>query len=346
MGKFIQKGFADFSKGTMSFGGQNLYVSKKGVLQRIFNFDTTGNGCFDIMITNSHDYNEKPKLMLLKNPASENPVLQEVLTDGCHGAAVADLNGDGYDDLIIVSRNNGHISDLPAFVYYGGPDGITENHKIDLSAPGCCGVTCGDFNGDGRCDIAFIIEGGKLRIYTQEEIGFFRNGFVDLPIDLIQITAADLDGDGYADLYCRVKNGPWIILWGGPEGFDLERKTVVGPATDDTMYNTLPFGGGNLGYYEEARPKVLKIKGENRLLYCGGTFASFYRVDAKTRTASVDFILPVPGIISAGVGNISGKGTSDLVVLCKPTGGPLSSRPCRRYRCKREHDRKCCSAGG
>ena len=64
MKKYVHKGFADFSKGLFGNGGQNLYVSKKGVLQRIFNFDTTGNGCFDIMITNSHDYNEKVKLFV------------------------------------------------------------------------------------------------------------------------------------------------------------------------------------------------------------------------------------------------------------------------------------------
>ena len=106
MGKFIQKGFEDFSKGTLGSAGQNLYVSKKGVLQRIFNFDTNGNGYFDIMITNSHDFNETPRLSLLRNPASENPEYQGILTNGCHGAAEADLNGDGYDDLVIVSRIN------------------------------------------------------------------------------------------------------------------------------------------------------------------------------------------------------------------------------------------------
>lgn len=322
MKKYVHKGFADFSKGIFGNGGQNLYVSKKGVLQRIFNFDTTGNGCFDIMITNSHDYNEKVKLTCIKDPASEEPILQQILTDGCHGAAVADLNDDGYDDLVIVSKNNGHISDLPAFVYYGGPEGFTENYKINLAAPGCYGVACGDFNGDGLCDIAFLIKGGKLRIYTQQAEGFFRNSFIDLPIELIQITADDLDGDGYGDLYCRVKAGPWIILWGGPDGFDLERKTVVGPATDDTIFNSLPFGGGNLRYEEEARPKVLTIRVEKRLLYCGNTSVTFFKVDPKSRNVTEDFSLPIPGVISGTVGNISGMGTSDLVLICRPADGP------------------------
>jgi len=322
MKKYTHKGFEDFSKGILGNSGQNLYVSKKGVLQRIFNFDTTGNGYFDIMITNSHDYNEKVRLTCLKDPASDAPIAQQLLTEGCHCAAVADLNGDGYDDLVIASQSNGHISNLPAFVYYGGPEGFTENRKINLAVPGCCGVTCGDFNGDGLCDIAFLIKGGKLRIYTQQAEGFYRNSFRDLDIALIQVTAADLDGDGYADLYCRVKDGPWIILWGGPDGIDPDRMTEVGPATDDKMFNNLPFGGGNLKYTEEARPKVLTLRGQKRLLYCGSDFVTIFRVDPASRSVSEDFSLPIPGVVSGTAGNISGRGSSDLALICRPAGGP------------------------
>ncbi|NLZ56167.1 MAG: hypothetical protein GX900_05845, partial [Clostridiaceae bacterium] len=126
---YTHKGFADFSRGTMGSGGQNLYVSQKGVLQRIFNFDTTNNGYFDIMITNSHDYSEKPPLSLISDPTGPNPIERKVLTDGYPAVVVADINNDGYDDLIVGSRYDGHHWDLAAFVYYGGPEGITENHK-------------------------------------------------------------------------------------------------------------------------------------------------------------------------------------------------------------------------
>lgn len=320
MRQYIHKGFENFSKGTMGNGGQNLYVSKKGVLQRIFNFDTTGNGCFDIMITNSHDYNEKPRLAVISDPASDKPIRKEILTDGSHAAAVADLNGDGFDDVIIASKNNGHLSDLAAFVYYGGPDGLTENHKIELSAPGCISVACGDFNGDGLMDIAFVIAGGYLRIYTQSPEGFYRDAFVDLPIDLTHIVAADLDNDGCADLYCRENDGEWMILWGSPEGFLLGNRTTVGPPTDDSIFDIRPFGGGNLRYEEQARPKVLTINGQQRLLYCGKSFVSFYKIEAGRRV-NMDFFLPIPGVISAATGDIGGKGTSDLALLCRPAGG-------------------------
>ena len=321
MAKYTQQGFSDFSKGTFGNGGQNLYVSRKGVLQRIFNFDTNGNGCFDIMITNSHDYNEKPRLLMISDAASETPQFREILTDGAHAAAAADLNGDGYDDLVIVSRNNGHLSDLAAFVYYGGPDGIVENHKVELSAPGCVSVACGDFNGDGLCDIAFAIEGGLLRIYTQEKEGFFRDGYRDIPLDVTHLAPADLDGDGYVDLYCRIRNGDWVVLWGGPDGIDPQRRTLIGGPTDDSCFETLPFGGGNLRYEEQARPKVLTVGGEYRLLYCAKEYAAFYSIDSQTRAARLSFVLPVRGVISGCSGDVNADGMEELALLCRPPMG-------------------------
>lgn len=314
---YTHKGFLDFSKGTMGNGGQNLYVSKNGVLQRIFRFDTTGNGYFDIMITNSHEYNERPKLQIISNCTNSTHDINYVLTDGAHTATVADLNNDGYDDLIIGSRNNGHHSDLAAYVYYGGPNGITENHKIDLSAPGCIGVTCGDFNGDGLCDIAFIIEGGKLRVYYQTEIGFLRDEYVDMSIDLTHITSGDINGDGYSDLYCRIRDGEWMVLWGGNDGLNVNNHAFVGEKTDDTIFETLPFGGGNLIYAEEARPQILNIDQRVYLLYCQKETVELkeFSQDCKLETK---MSFNIPGVISAASGDIDGDGKDDLIFLSRP----------------------------
>ena len=320
------QGFEDFSKGTMGNAGQNLYVSKKGVLQRIFRFDTTGNGFFDIMITNSHDYNEHPRLQIISDCLGGNPRISHVLTDGAHCAAIADLNKDGYDDLVITAYNNGHHSDLAAYVYYGGPDGITENRRIDLSAPGSIGVACGDFNGDGRCDIAFIIENGRLRIYYQTDIGFLRDGYVDLEIDMTYINAMDIDGDGCCDLYCRTRDGQWCVLWGGKDGIRAQARTITGEKTDDSIFETLEFGGGNLRYAEAARPKILSIDGRIHLLFCTKEKAMLQVLSDSAaavteRTFETVRIFDIPGVISAASGDIDGDGRDDLVFLSRGGSG-------------------------
>ena len=319
---YTHKGFADFSRGTMGNGGQNLYVSRKGVLQRIFNFDTTNNGYFDIMITNSHDYSEKPPLSLISDPTGPNPIERKVLTDGYPAVVVADINNDGYDDLIVGSRYDGHHWDLAAFVYYGGPEGITENHKIELATPGCLSAAAGDYNGDGLCDLAFALREKVLRIYTQSAEGFLRDNFVDIPMDLAYITSADIDGDGYADLYCRATDGEWFILWGSEKGFDPERRTVIGPPTDDKYLNTLPFGGGNSSYAERTLPKILTLDGQMWLTYNTKENFLLYSICPGERRISTVRIIPLPGVVTAASGDVNGDGRDELALICRPENGP------------------------
>ena len=57
-----KSGFDGFMKGSFGNGGQNLYVSKSGVLQRIHLYDITGNGYPDLIFSNSQSMGERPKL--------------------------------------------------------------------------------------------------------------------------------------------------------------------------------------------------------------------------------------------------------------------------------------------
>ena len=59
MKKWTKEGFEAFRKGTFGNSGQNIYVSKNGVLQRIYNMDIDGNGYPDIPFANSHRAGER-----------------------------------------------------------------------------------------------------------------------------------------------------------------------------------------------------------------------------------------------------------------------------------------------
>ena len=58
--KWITEGFEAFAQGQMENGGQNLYVSKKGVLQRIFQYDINQDGYPDLLFANSQSMYERP----------------------------------------------------------------------------------------------------------------------------------------------------------------------------------------------------------------------------------------------------------------------------------------------
>lgn len=319
-------GFDAFSKGTFGNSGQNLYVSAKGVLQRIFQFDVNKDGYVDLCIANSHDYNEHPNLHIISDPLGEAK-LQEVLTQGSQAGLVADLNGNGFDDLVIASCHDGHHSDLPSYVFFGGEDGITENRKIDLAAPGCVCCAAGDFNGDGKTELCYLIANSpdcstpdnlfdrKLRVYFQGELGFSIADYVDYPTTVSWFTAADIDGDGIDDLYCRTPDGRWLILWGGKDGFSMERCSEVSEPTDDTArFELLPFGGGNVRYSEFARPKVVEVNGTQYLFYADKSCVKLIHYKGRCPTENV-IQIPVPNVISIASGHIAGEDLTDLVLL-------------------------------
>jgi len=315
MSKWKLSGFDAMSKGTLGNAGQNIYVSKKGVLQRIWQFDVNSDGWTDILMTNSHAYNEHPDIHIISDPCGEAKI-QKVLTQDGQTGKVGDINGDGYDDLIVASANDGHHMDLSSYVYFGGKQGITENRKIDLAARGCMASAIGDFDGDGVKEIAYLIQDGsicrnirenkRIRVYKQKDYGFEINDYKDYPAEVEWFLTGDIDGDGCDDLYCRTADGKWLILWGGKDGFRLDNATQVGEATDDKeRLNVLEFGGGNVRFDEFARPKIVTLKGETYVFYAEAQQAQL--ISYAGRKPGKTVTIPVANAQSVAVGSIGGK---------------------------------------
>lgn len=328
MKKWLLSGYEALSKGTFGNAGQNLYVSAKGVLQRIWQFDVNKDGYVDLLIANSHDYNEHPDLYVIKDPCGAW-VRQNVLTRGCQAGHVCDLNGDGYADVILAANNDGHHSDLPSYVYLGGKGGITENRKIELAVPGCSCCVSGDFDGDGKQEICYLVSTGpedssspnllhdfRLRVYHTTDIGIGMGDYKEYPAeDITWFVAGDVDGDGCDDLYCRTKTGGWLILWGSPKGFDRENCTQVAPETDDDeKFNLLPYGGGNVQYREFTHPKLLQFCGKNYLFYADKDCVRLIEFSGR-KPSGREVVLPVPNVIGAAAGHIASPVSEDLVLL-------------------------------
>src|SRR5580693_7486766 len=103
------EGFANFSKGKFGASGANLYVSAGGFLQMINLFDLNRDGYLDILFNQSHDHNINPASVIywgdgkdfLASRRTEVPALGAL---GGYKALIADLNGDGHRELIVVNR--------------------------------------------------------------------------------------------------------------------------------------------------------------------------------------------------------------------------------------------------
>ena len=97
---WITKGFSAFKKGIFGNAGQNLYVSRNGVLQRIHQYDLNRNGYFDLVFCNSQAHWERVPTYVFHNPLSDT-IRSELIAEGGIAGVVADLNMDGYEDLVI-----------------------------------------------------------------------------------------------------------------------------------------------------------------------------------------------------------------------------------------------------
>lgn len=316
MGIWKQSGFSEFSEGTLGNGGQNIYVSANGIIQRVYRFDLNSDGYADVLFATSQDMNEAPPVSVYRRPLGDC-LLSELPASGGFHAAIGDLNGDGYDDLVVANQHNGVSSDVPAYVYYGSSQGLSGKYKIELPAPNSRAVAIGDFNGDGLMDIAFASH-DQLKIFYQTADGFIPSRSVVLDLDISHMIAEDLDGDGYADLYIRGEGQP-RVLWGGPDGIQAARFSPVGGKEDraDALPNATP---GYTLYLDGWVPKALRIGGAVHLFRNENNRACFYPV-AEDRTIGRPLMLDCPFAVSAASGDLNGNGKDDIVLLvCEKRG--------------------------
>ena len=82
---------------------------------------------------------------------------------GAWGASIADLNHDGFEE-IVVSNYKEHFSfDVPSYVYWNVKGKFSDTRRTSLFTHGAVGNTVADFNNDGHLDIMFMNTIGRSR---------------------------------------------------------------------------------------------------------------------------------------------------------------------------------------
>ena len=152
--------------------------------------------------------------------ATPSITLTAEITYGTFGASVSsagDVNGDGYDD-VIVGDNRDYLDIGKAFVYHGSPSGLIATSSITLTGEaaadsfGRAVSSAGDVNGDGYGDVivgapSYNYGQGKVYVYLGSPSGLIATPSTTLtgeqsydyfgsPI----ASAGDLNGDGYGDV--------------------------------------------------------------------------------------------------------------------------------------------------
>lgn len=305
-----KQGFDDFMKGSFGNGGQNLYVSKNGVLQRIHLFDVTGNGYPDLIYSNSQSMGERAPLYVYTGNLNQAP--KKLRSRGTYDAIMADLNGDGTMDLIVSSQHDGVHSDVTALVYFGGPDGYTEKYMAELYAPSSFSVAAGDFRKIGKKDLAFASEVG-IRIFEQTDLGIEPTKFRDIPLRAGGLVAGDLDGDGYDDLFVTLIDGSCYVYWGGEDGINAERFTAL-PYKPMPMFNQSGSTAGRVGFTLLTwTPAIFNFKGDTCFLYIEDGTVSF--ISYKDRELKTVFSRTIPNATHASIGRLTDSDNDIFVTV-------------------------------
>ena len=162
------------------------------------------------------------------------------VSGGINAVEAAEVNGDGFPDLIVSGYDFQTGNNRTTVLFGDGAAGFVEQPGFSGGYP----LAHGDWNGDGRLDLAYSDGGLKVRMGNAN--GTFDKAQANVGSDLQLLKQADVDGDGHADLIGLdyTVNFPRIgIRLGRGDGtFD---KPFNLPATGALRFGVATFGIGD-----------------------------------------------------------------------------------------------------
>ncbi|MFN0030548.1 MAG: FG-GAP-like repeat-containing protein [Flavobacteriales bacterium] len=150
---------------------------------------------------------------------------------------VADLNGDGYQEVITAGSRNRRLA-----YYLNQESSFSQMIEIGFipDDDNNFNIETGDADADGDIDIAaFSFEGGSLMLYMNDGTAQFTIQYVNVPFEISSWQAADIDNDQRMDYIFECPEDVFLkMMWGddlsNPQFQDLEFGS-------DDFHSLLPF---------------------------------------------------------------------------------------------------------
>ncbi|MBK8553993.1 MAG: FG-GAP repeat protein [Ignavibacteria bacterium] len=326
---------ADLSMtGEASFSNFGNTVSKAG--------DMNGDGYSDL-ITGSHNFNSQTGKSYLYMYGMNGTLISEINMNGIAilhevGASVSsagDVNGDGYDDVIIgapYTAGAGFGGD--AYIFFGGLNmdniadvslgGEAANNRFGTSVS-----TAGDVNGDGYSDVivgawtyssqrgrAYIYYGGASMNSTADVIMTGASPSNNLGISVS--SAGDLNADGYSDVFIGADGysaytGLAYVYYGGASMNNVADVIMIGENSNNHFgYSVSEAGDLNGDGYSDV---IAGAYGNNTnkgktYIYFGGSSMD-NAADVTMEGGAIDDVF---GFSVSEAGDVNGDGFSDAII--------------------------------
>lgn len=231
---FSHTSFEDFSNGTVSNSGHNLFVSRDGQIRFINWFDLNNDGHPEIVVVNDHDHYEKtdgfiyyntpgkgfrslyppvhkyiPGFQKLEWIEESSKYMKRLPSLGGGRTLVEDLNGNGYPEILFTNFIHGWSSNhFPVYIYWGDEQGYELSRMSYLPSLSASGLAAADLNGNGRKDL-IMANGGRE--------------YVTMAI----ASASYFEGERISSENVGYDEGTSYIYWQEPYGYTIDNRSEL-----------------------------------------------------------------------------------------------------------------------
>ena len=227
--------FSQFNAGQLSGAGAKIYVSSLGKVQLLDCHDLNGDGYLDLAFANQYDGTtyKLNSYIYWGATAGYSATKRGLLpTFGARDISGADLNTDGYLDLVVSNADDGGATPIASAIFWGSASGYSSLKRELIPSLEARGNHVVDLDRDGYLDIivANSMSAGSYKvpsyIYWGSAIGYSASKRLELPtVGARDVAVGDLNADGYLDLvFANYRDDKGfkqnsMVYWGGKGGF-------------------------------------------------------------------------------------------------------------------------------